>query len=65
MCIENAPEEIALTFSSQDLVLHSGSCVDGEDVATLRPQGKNDLAVSGDKELAEPVRQYFVQEFGS
>ena len=54
LCIQNDPKAIALTFSTSNVVLHSGSCANGKDVATLSPQGKNNLSVTGDKALAEP-----------
>jgi hypothetical protein len=64
ICLEDANKDIAVTFDSLGLALHAGTCADGEDVATLSPRGQNDLRVTGDKALGEPVRQYFKEEFG-
>ena len=65
LCIQDTNKDIAFTFASSKLVLQSGTCADGAEVASLTPKGKNDLEVSGDKALAAPVREFFMNPSGS
>ena len=65
VCVDDTNKDIGLTFSVEELVLHGGSCAEGEDLATLTPKGENTLQVSGDEELAEPVRKFFLETFAS
>lgn len=65
LCIQDTNKDIAFTFASAKLVLQSGTCADGEEVAALTPKGKKDLEVSGDKSLAAPVRDFFMNPSSS
>lgn len=66
VCIQNTNLDIAFTLLASgdgELSLTDGTCKDGDEAARLAFDPKTeDLTVTGDKELAEPVREYALED---